>query len=265
MFVSFIAFSSWPTSQPFKALPSNNDIPYIPKPVNELNWLLGPLHQLWKSGLLLFSGEQEKYELAISPKMYRPTLHTQFVTETETKFTHKNTEDIPNNQKPYKSRIIPDRTMDYTIPENLIISLPEQEWPAGVNSTQIHSNFVQFLRNQSVSKELTIPQYPKGHKSGPIMLRVPPSDNPLYYKYLNETSFIFDSLQPEFQQKPQNLFIVTLDHAIWVPSRSTPNQTLSLIFPNHNGYVPSNYLSWTRWDCVVTGYQEFLTPIPSNY
>ena len=261
LFVSFVTFSSWPTSQPFKALPSNNVIPYIPKPVNELDWLLGPIQELWKNGQLLFSEGQNEYPLAVSPKIYEPILRT----ETETKYTHRNTGGTPTNQKPYKSRLIPDHTMDYAPPEDLLISLPQHEWPAGVNSTQIHSDFIHFLKNQSVSKELTVSPFNRGNKGRPMMLRFPPSDNPLYIKYLNETSFIFDSLQPQFQQKPQNLFVVTLDHAIWVPSRSTPNQTLSLIFPNHNEYVPSNYLSWTRWDCVVTGYQEFLTPIPSNY
>ena len=261
MFVSFIAISSWPTSQPFKALPSNT-IPNIPQPVNELDWLLGPFHHLWKSGIMLFSSEQEKYELAISPKLYKPTIpQTPAVDNNK----QRNTEGPPTNQKHFKSRIIPDHTMDFTIPEDLIISLPQQEWPPGVNSTQIHSDFVHFLKNQSVSREMAVLQNNNENKGRPIMLRFPPSDNPLYYKYLNETSFIFDSLQPEFQKKSQNLFIVTLDHAIWVPSRSTPNQTLSLIFPNHNEYIPSNYFSWTRWDCVVTGYQEFLTPIPSNY
>ncbi|KAI6660346.1 Transcriptional activator hacA [Oopsacas minuta] len=267
MFISFMAFSSSPISPGLTALPghpvNNTNIYYIPETVNELQWLLRPAHQLWKSVNTLFYSE-EKYELALPHKhKYIPPVNNdnkeQYPIDTNTpsvpqKFAYDNR---------FHSRVISDRTMEYTLPQDLIISLPEQEWPPGLNSTHIHSDFVHFLKNQSLTKELTVSQNNYGGKNRPMMLRYPPSDNPLYMKYLNETSFIFDSLEPEFHQKPQNLFVVSLDHAFWVPSRSTPDQTLSLIFPSHKEYVSSNYFSWTRWDCVVTGYQEFLTPIPA--
>ena len=269
MFISFVAFCTWPTASAPNALLSstsinvnnNNNLNSIPDTLNELQWLLQPANEIWKNLNSLYYGE-EKYELTVR----RNSLP---IMKTNNNNNNNNKDDIIDSssfsyaENRYKeSRILSDRTMDYTYPDNLIISQPQQEWPPGLNSTQVHSDFIHFLKNQSVTKELTLSPRTHGGKSRPMLLRVPPSDNPLYLKYLNDTSFIFNSLQPEFQQRPQNLFVVSLDHAFWIPSRSTPNQTLSLVFPNQRDDETPNYFSWTRWDCIVTGYQEFLTPLP---
>ena len=260
MFVSFIAFSSWPVApgphltHPYAPLNYEHKsrmLTSLPaQPVDELHWLLTPLYQLWNRASWLFKNDGEKYELATSTKA-RYSYASEKYTDREEDFLERTT--------PFRrsESLLTERSRD-----NLILASPQQEWPAGLNSTQMHSDFVHLFKNLSISRDYAVSARNTG-MARPMMLRFPPDGIPIFNKYLNETSFIFDSLQPEFKKRPQNLFVVALDHALWIPSHSTPNQTLSIILPSPRDI--DNYFPWLRWDCIVTGYQEFLTPIPSNY